>query len=147
MLNASCICCEHECLNTFFCATLSSCYIYILDVQHQRDKTQETILELMRLLLYFTRWKSPHCVCACQTAPLYLYQWHTFLGSWCVSISPRCSASIQCSITAGYLKKRWSLQRAVPIFTAITVGGSIPVITQKPSVLCAAAVDLSPRQD
>lgn len=49
-------------------------------------------------------WKSPYWV-MCQMALLYLCQWHTFWGLWCVSISPLYSASIQCDITAGYLKK------------------------------------------
>lgn len=66
------------------------------------------------------QWKSPqwvgikwhYCICAGDTLSMVL---------WCVSISLPYTAWIQSSVTAGYFRKCWSFQRAVPICVAITV--------------------------
>lgn len=84
------------------------------------------------LVVSFLHWKSPHSVC--QMLLLYLCQWHTFCGLWCVSISPLYSDSIQYSITAGYFKRCSSLWRAVSVVFAITVPAEHT--RHYPEVLC-----------
>lgn len=101
-----------------FLIGLSSCCIYSR-VFMVRDKTlgdfrSTAVVHLSPLLEVPT-------LSVCQMALLYLCQWHTFWGLWCVSISPLYSGSIWRSITAGYFRKCWSSQRAVPIRVAITV--------------------------